>query len=128
MTEHKNRQWWETGWFYGILLVLTAFLFRAPLAGLLSLTWHYLVNALLLGCCHWCGRKKRHMLLWGTVFLMALTAASGFYLMYAGHFLESGKTFSMYVGRYAPYSLPIFLFPLAGALLGVNWKKREKQQ
>ena len=76
--------------------------------------WHYLLCAGLLWLCLWAKRREKQSLMTAAALLMIFAAAAGFLLVYMGPFQESGKTFVMYVTKYALYSLPVFLFPLAG--------------
>ena len=90
----------------------------------LSFGSHYLLCAALLFLC--CTSKKNGLfpLCAAATILMVLVSAVGFYLLYAGLFLPSGKTFAMYVSRYAPYTLPVFLFPLVGFVMTLRCRKQ----
>ena len=90
---------------------------------MLAFCWHYLLCAVLLLLCYKAGQNHRSPLCAATTALMAVVSAVGFWLVYAGPFAESGKTFSGYVTRYGAYSLPIFLFPLAGLILTLLSRK-----
>ena len=79
--------------------------------------WHYLLCAGLLFLCNKARQDRRLLLCTITTALMAVVAVFGFWLVYTGPFAESGKTFAGYITRYGAYSLPIFLFPLAGLVL-----------
>ena len=54
----------------------------------------------------------------GTVFCkpMLIVAVTGFYFAFQ-IFDESGKTFAMYIQRYAGYAFGVFLFPIIGFLI-----------
>ena len=86
--------------------------------------WHYLLCAVLLLLCYKAGQNRRHPLCAAITALMLAVSAVGFWLVYAGPFVESGKTFARYVTRYGTYSLPIFLFPLAGLILTLRSLKK----
>ena len=86
--------------------------------------WHYLLCAVLLLLCYKAGQKRRLSLCAAATVLMAVVSVVGFLLVYAGPFAESGKTFAGYVTRYGVYSLPIFLFPLAGLILTLLSRKK----
>lgn len=90
----------------------------------LPLAWHYLLCSALLFFCWNAAVKKRFPLCVTATILMFVLAAVGFWLVYAGPFVESGKTFTMYVTRYAVYTLPIFAFPLAGLLLSLRSRRK----
>ena len=79
--------------------------------------WHYLLCAGLLLLCYKAGQNHRFSLCAAITVLMTVVSVVGFWLVYAGPFVESGKTFVGYITRYGAYSLPIFLFPLAGLIL-----------
>lgn len=85
--------------------------------------WHYLLCAVLLLLCYKAGQNRRFPLCAAATVLMAVVSVVGFWLVYTGPFVESGKTFSGYVTRYGAYSLPIFLFPLAGIILTLLSRK-----
>ena len=85
--------------------------------------WHYLLCAGLLLLCYKAGQNRRLPLCAAITALMLAVSAVGFCLVYAGPFVESGKTFVGYITRYGAYSLPIFLFPLAGLVLTVRSHK-----
>ena len=85
--------------------------------------WHYLLCAVLLLLCYKAGQNRRFPLCAAATVLMAVVSVVGFWLVYTGPFVESGKTFAGYVTRYGAYSLPIFLFPLAGVVLTVLSRK-----
>ena len=91
---------------------------------MLSLCWHYLLCAVLLLRCYKAGQNRRHTLCAAITALMLSVSAVGFWLVYAGPFVESGKTFVGYITRYGAYSLPIFLFPLAGLFLTLRSLKK----
>lgn len=84
---------------------------------MLSLCWHYLLCIALLFLCHKAKRSRRFLLCAAATGLMLVVAVVGFWLVYVGPFAESGKTFAMYITRYAAFTLPIFAFPLAGFVL-----------
>ena len=88
-----------------------------------TLCWHYLLCAGLLYLCIKARRSHRFPLCAAIAALMLAVSVVGFLLVYAGPFVESGKTFASYVTRYGAYSLPIFLFPLAGLVLSVLSRK-----
>ena len=90
---------------------------------MLAFCWHYLLCAGLLFLCNKARRSHRFPLCVAITTLMAAVSALGFWLVYAGPFAESGKTFAGYVTRYGAYSLPIFLFPLAGIVLTLLSRK-----
>ena len=84
---------------------------------MLAFCWHYLLCAGLLFLCNK-ARGSHHFSACAIITaLMAVASAAGFWLVYTGPFAESGKTFAGYITRYGAYSLPIFLFPLAGLVL-----------
>ena len=85
--------------------------------------WHYLLCAGLLLLCYKAGQNHRFPLCAAATALMLAVSVVGFLLVYAGPFVESGKTFASYVTRYGTYSLPVFLFPLAGLILTVLSRK-----
>ena len=85
--------------------------------------WHYLLCAVLLLLCYKAGQNRRFPLCAAATVLMAVVSVVGFWLVYTGPFVESGKTFSGSVTRYGAYSLPIFLFPLAGLILTLLSRK-----
>ena len=86
--------------------------------------WHYLLCAGLLFLCNKARQDRRLLLCTITTALMAVVAVFGFWLVYAGPFAESGKTFAGYITRYGAYSLPIFAFPLTGFILTLlSWRK-----
>ena len=84
--------------------------------GMLLLIWHYGVCALLLLLC-WMAREK-DKLRWCVCcdIAMLIVAVAGFFLAYPV-FAESGKTFAMYVQRYALFSFGVFVFPVTGLLM-----------
>ena len=86
--------------------------------------WHYLLCAGLLFLCSKARRADRLPLCAGLTALMAVVSGLGFWLVYAGPFAESGKTFAGYITRYGAYSLPIFVFPLAGLVLTMLSRKK----
>ena len=86
--------------------------------------WHYLLCAGLLLLCYKAGQNHRFSLCAAITALMLAVSVVGFWLVYAGPFVESGKTFAVYVTRYCIYSLPIFLFPLAGLILTLLSRKK----
>ena len=90
---------------------------------MLAFCWHYLLCAVLLFLCNKARRSHRFPLCAAITALMAVISVVGFWLVYAGPFVESGKTFAGYVTRYGAYSLPIFLFPLAGLILTLLSRK-----
>ena len=92
---------------------------------MLSLCWHYLLCAGLLLLCYKAGQNRRCSLCAAITALMLAVSVVGFWLVYAGPFVESGKTFAGYVTRYGVYSLPIFLFPLAGLILTLLSRKNK---
>lgn len=90
---------------------------------ILLVCWHYLLCGLLLwGCWQW-RKAGKHALAVLCVFCMAVAAVVGFFLVYSGPFLESGKNFYHYVTVYGIVTLPIFLFPLGGAAMLLFWKR-----
>ena len=91
--------------------------------GVFRLCWHYILCSLCLNAgwkLSWSGRRRAALLL---AALSAVVACVGFFLVFFGPFVESGKTFQMYVTRYGLYTLPIFLFPVVGFLLAFRAKK-----
>ena len=86
--------------------------------------WHYLLCAGLLLLCYKAGQNHHFSLCAAITVLMTVVSVVGFWLVYAGPFVESGKTFAGYVTRYGAYSLPIFLFPLAGLILTLLSRKK----
>ena len=86
--------------------------------------WHYLLCAGLLLLCYKAGQNHRFSLCAAITVLMTVVSVVGFWLVYAGPFVESGKTFVGYITRYGAYSLPIFLFPLAGLILTLLSRKK----
>ena len=81
------------------------------------LTWHYAACCILLAVC-WALRQKDKLRLCVLCDLaMLVIAVVGFYLSYHLVFVESGKTFAMYVQRYALYSFGVFVLPVAGFLI-----------
>ena len=86
--------------------------------------WHYLLCAGLLLLCYKAGQNHRFSLCAAITVLMTVVSVVGFWLVYAGPFVESGKTFVGYITRYGAYSLPIFLFPLAGLVLTLLSRKK----
>ena len=86
--------------------------------------WHYLLCAGLLLLCYKAGQNHRFSLCAAITILMTVVSVVGFWLGYAGPFVESGKTFVGYITRYGAYSLPIFLFPLAGLVLTLLSRKK----
>ena len=90
-----------------------------------SVCWHYLLCAGLLFLCNKARQARRFPLCAASTALMAVASTIGFWLVYAGQFAESGKTFVGYVTRYGAYSLPIFVFPLAGLVLTILCKKNK---
>ena len=91
---------------------------------MLAFGWHYLLCAGLLLLCYKAGQNRRFSLCAAITALMLAVSVVGFWLVYAGPFVESGKTFAGYVTRYGVYSLPIFLFPLAGLILTLLSRKK----
>lgn len=91
---------------------------------MLAFCWHYLLCAGLLLLCYKGGQNHRFSLCAAITVLMTVVSVVGFWLVYAGPFVESGKTFAGYVTRYGVYSLPIFLFPLAGLILTLLSRKK----
>ena len=86
--------------------------------------WHYLLCAGLLFLCSKARRSNRFLLCTAATILMVIVSVFGFWLVYAGPFAESGKTFAGYITRYGAYSLPIFAFPLTGFILTLlSWRK-----
>lgn len=86
--------------------------------------WHYLLCAGLLLLCYKAGQNHHFSLCAAITVLMTVVSVVGFWLVYAGPFVESGKTFVGYITRYGAYSLPIFLFPLAGLILTLLSRKK----
>lgn len=129
--ERPNRSGWKgEPWYSWAALAVILLIFLIPVCSLLSMLWHYLVCFLLLGFC-WFGKKRnlKWMAALGTA-LMLLVSVAGFILVYQGPFAASGKTFWMYVTQYGVFTLPVFLFPLAGLLLtlSVGPKPAEKSE
>ena len=91
---------------------------------MLAFCWHYLLCAGLLLLCYKAGQNHRFSLCTAITALIAVVSVVGFWLVYAGPFVESGKTFVGYITRYGAYSLPIFLFPLAGLILTLLSRKK----
>ena len=91
---------------------------------MLAFCWHYLLCAGLLLLCYKAGQNHRFSLRAAITALIAVVSVVGFWLVYAGPFVESGKTFVGYITRYGAYSLPIFLFPLAGLVLTLLSRKK----
>ena len=91
---------------------------------MLAFGWHYLLCAVLLLLCYKAGQNRRFSLCATATGLMAAVSVVGFWLVYAGPFVESGKTFVGYITRYGAYSLPIFLVPLAGLILTLLSRKK----
>lgn len=84
--------------------------------GTLLLVWHYAVCTILLLLC-WAAREKDKIKLCVCCDIaMLIVAVIGFYFAYPV-FAESGKTFVMYVQRYALYSFGVFVFPVTGLLM-----------
>ena len=90
---------------------------------MLAFCWHYLLCAGLLFLCNTARKARRFPLCAAITALMLAVSVVGFLLVYTGPFVESGKTFASYVTRYGAYSLPVFLFPLAGVVLTVLSRK-----
>ena len=90
---------------------------------LLSLCWHYVICIPLLILVFQCKKRDRTGLAYGLAALCLLVSTAGFFLVFHGPFVESGKTFGMYLTRYGLYTLPIFLVP-AAAFAMVLWKKK----
>ena len=91
---------------------------------MLSLCWHYILCAGLLFLCYKGKHNRRFPLCAATTGLMLMVSVIGFWLVYAGSFAESGKTFAMYITRYAGFTLPIFVFPLAGLILTLLCRRK----
>ena len=96
----------------------------AALSVVIPFCSHYLLCAALLFLCYKCKENGIFSLCALTSVLMALVAAVGSWLLYAGPFVDSGKTFAMFVTYYAPYTLPVFLFPVAGLVLTLRCRKQ----
>lgn len=84
---------------------------------MLLLMWHYTACGVLLAVCWALRQRDRLRLCVLCDILMLVIAVAGFYLSYHLVFVESGKTFAMYVQRYALYSFGVFVFPAIGFLL-----------
>ena len=104
-------------------IVLGSLIF-AVVPQLLDMIWHYGVCFFLaIGC--WISQKLGNRRAAAVLAILTCAAAvAGFFLVYAGPFAGSGKTFAMYVGRYGAGTLPVFLFPLAAVIMAVRGRRR----
>ncbi len=91
---------------------------------MLDFCWHYLLCAAALYGCWRCCKAGRFGPALALTVLMVIVSAVGFFEVYSGPFVESGKSFAAYVDRYALFSLPVFLFPLAGLSLTVFSRRK----
>ena len=87
---------------------------------LLPITWHYILSALLLILCWRAKENGMKRVCFVCCALLYIVAVVGFITVYLGPFVESGKSFYSYVTFYAPFTLPVFLFPVAGMLLSLR--------
>ena len=106
----------------GFLGFVTLFLFCVP--QLIWLCWHYLACLLLVLACYPCKKEGKQGLLIGLTLLSFVIAVAGFFLIYQGPFVSSGKSFYQYLTTFGPFTLPIFLFPCIN--LGfMLWKPKQ---
>jgi len=125
MDPKKERDIEETFWhIYGRVVLFVCVIAAFALGpGLFRLCWHYLLCSLCLNAGWKLSRSGRRRAAFLLAALSACIACVGFFLVFFGPFVESGKTFQMYLTRYGLYTLSIFLFPAVGFLLAFRSKK-----
>lgn len=92
---------------------------------MLSVCWHYIL-CIILSCVYVYLTKqnnKKAVIL--TAAALIMVSVIGFFVVYSGPFVQSGKTFYGYVTRYGIATLPVFIFAVFGAVSIVRWSKKK---
>ena len=101
-----------------LFVVLLFFLWvPSALSVLLPLCWHYVLCIPLLVLCYCLKKMGKEKMTVGIAFVIFTVAIAGFFLVYQGPFVQSGKTFHLYLTQYGLCTLPVLLCPCAAALI-----------
>lgn len=87
--------------------------------------WHYLLCFLVLVVCFFVFRRRNLVACAVCTCLMAVVSVVGFFVVYSGPFVASGKTLLEYTVGYGPVTLPVFLFPILGFMMTLTCRKRK---